>query len=167
MFPASLVETSAELHTGTLDLLTYINQLCDIIDASEPHIQALLPEVGRRARLLHDAQELHMQFPDPASRPPLYGIPVAIKDIFRVDSFPTHAGSQLPIELFIGPESDCVQTLRSAGVLILGKAVTRYFCWIRETTVSISSSSSGKKAKRRQVGSPTGKGRPPSSRLPL
>ena len=129
MFPASLVETSAELRTGMLDLLTYINQLCDIIDDSEPHIQALLPEAGRRTRLLHDAQELQMRFPDPASRPPLFGIPVAIKDIFRVDGFPTHAGSQLPIELFIGPESDCVHTLRSAGALVLGKAVTTEFAY--------------------------------------
>lgn len=129
MFPASLVETSAELQTGALDLLTYINQLCDLIDALEPHIQALLPEAGRRARLLHDAQEHQMRFPDPASRPPLYGIPVAIKDIFRVDGFPTHAGSQLPIEIFIGPESDCVRTLRSAGALVLGKAVTTEFAY--------------------------------------
>ena len=129
MFPASLVETSAELQTGALDLLTYINQLCDLIDASEPHIQALLPEEGRRARLLHEAQELHMHFPDPASRPPLFGIPVAIKDIFRVDGFPTHAGSQLPIELFIGPESDCVHILRLAGALILGKAITTEFAY--------------------------------------
>ncbi|MGZ3615931.1 MAG: amidase [Ktedonobacteraceae bacterium] len=129
MFPLSLVETSAELRTGMLDLLTYINQLCDIIDDSEPYIQALLPEVGRRTRLLHDAQELQMRFPDPSSRPPLFGIPVAIKDIFRVDGFSTHAGSQLPIELFIGPESDCMHTLRSAGALVLGKAVTTEFAY--------------------------------------
>jgi len=129
VFPSSLVETSAELRTGALNLLTYINQLCDLIDASEPHIQSLLPEAGRRSRLLHDARELHTRFPDPASRPPLFGIPVAIKDIFRVDGFPTHAGSQLPIELFIGPESVCVHTLRSAGALILGKAVTTEFAY--------------------------------------
>ncbi len=129
MFPASLVETAAELHTGELDLLTYINQLCDFIDALEPHIQALLPETGRRTRLLHEAKELQMRFPDPASRPPLFGIPVAIKDIFRVDGFLTQAGSQLPVELFIGPESDCVRMLRSAGALILGKAVTTEFAY--------------------------------------
>jgi Asp-tRNA(Asn)/Glu-tRNA(Gln) amidotransferase A subunit family amidase len=129
MFPASLVETSAALHTGELDLLSYINQLCDLIDASEPHIQALVPETGRRARLLHEAQELQIRFPNPASRPPLFGIPVGIKDIFRVDGFPTRAGSQLPIELFIGPESDCVRTLRSEGALILGKTATTEFAY--------------------------------------
>jgi Asp-tRNA(Asn)/Glu-tRNA(Gln) amidotransferase A subunit family amidase len=129
MLPASLVETAAALHTDELDLLSYINQLCDRIDASEPHIQALLPETGRRARLLHEAQKLQMRFPDPASRPSLFGIPVGIKDIFRVDGFPTRAGSQLPVELFKGPESDCVRALRSAGALILGKTATTEFAY--------------------------------------
>ena len=96
MFPASLVKTAAALHTGELDLLVYINKLCDIIDASEAEIQALLPETARRTRLLDEAQALQVRFPDPASRPPLFGIPVGIKDIFRVDGFPTRAGSQLP-----------------------------------------------------------------------
>src|SRR5438445_9730295 len=129
MFPASLVETAAALRTGELDLLVCINQLCDLIDASEPQIQALLPETDRRARLLYEAQELQMSFPNPASRPPLFGIPVGIKDIFRVDGFPTRAGSQLPAELFIGPESDCARTLRSVGALILGKTVTTEFAY--------------------------------------
>jgi Asp-tRNA(Asn)/Glu-tRNA(Gln) amidotransferase A subunit family amidase len=129
VIPASLLETTAALHAGELDLLVYINQLCDLIDASEPSIQALLPETGRRARLLHEAQELQMRFPDPTSRPPLFGIPVGIKDIFRVDGFPTRAGSQLPVELFNGPESDCVRTLRSVGALILGKTVTTEFAY--------------------------------------
>ncbi len=129
MFPASLVETAAALCTGELDLFAYINQLCDLIEAIEPQIQALLPEADRRARLLAEAQTLQGRFPDPASRPPLYGIPVGIKDIFRVEGFPTRAGSQLPAELFIGPESDCVHTLRSAGTLILGKTVTTEFAY--------------------------------------
>jgi len=129
MFPASLVETATALRTGELDLHNYINQLCDRIDEVEPHIQALLPETERRDRLLNDAQELLARFPDPANRPLLFGIPVGIKDIFRVDGFPTRAGSQLPPELFTGPESACVQTLRAAGALILGKTVTTEFAY--------------------------------------
>jgi len=129
MFPASLRETAVALHSGELDLLVYINQLCDLIDVSEPHILALLPETNRRERLLHEAQELQMRFPDPPSRPPLFGIPVGMKDIFRVDGFPTRAGSQLPAELFIGPESTCARTLRSLGALILGKTVTTEFAY--------------------------------------
>jgi Asp-tRNA(Asn)/Glu-tRNA(Gln) amidotransferase A subunit family amidase len=59
----------------------------------------------------------------------MFGIPVGIKDIFRVDGFPTRAGSQLPVELFSGPESACVRTLRSVGALILGKTVTTEFAY--------------------------------------
>ena len=129
MFFTSLIETAAALHTGELDLLNYINQLCDLIDMAEPRIQALLPEADRRARLLSEAQALQVRFPEPANSPPLYGIPVGIKDIFRVNGFPTRAGSQLPVELFTGPESDCVCALRSAGALILGKTVTTEFAY--------------------------------------
>jgi Asp-tRNA(Asn)/Glu-tRNA(Gln) amidotransferase A subunit family amidase len=127
--PAPLVETAAALRTGQLDLLAYINELCDRIDAAEPQIQALLPEAGRRARLLAEAQALQERFPDPANRPHLFGIPVGIKDIFFVDGFPTHAGSQLPPELFVGPEGDCVRLLHTAGALMLGKTVTTEFAY--------------------------------------
>jgi Asp-tRNA(Asn)/Glu-tRNA(Gln) amidotransferase A subunit family amidase len=129
MFPASLAETADALRSGEFDLLDYINQRCDLIDATEPQIHALLPESDRRARLLTEAQALQARFPDPGKRPPLFGIPVGIKDIFRVDGFPTRAGSQLPAELFIGPESECVRALRSAGVLILGKTITTEFAY--------------------------------------
>src|SRR2546425_255641 len=124
ILPAPLIETATALRTGEIDLLAYINELCDRIDAAESQIQALLPEVDRRARLLAEAQALQERFPDPAKRPPLFGIPVGIKDIFYVDGFPTRAGSQLPPELFVGPEGDCVRLLHTAGALILGKTVT-------------------------------------------
>jgi Asp-tRNA(Asn)/Glu-tRNA(Gln) amidotransferase A subunit family amidase len=129
ILPAPLIETAAALRTGELDLLAYFNELCDRIDAAEPQIQALLPEADRRARLLAEAQALQARFPNPANRPPLFGIPVGIKDIFFVDGLPTRAGSQLPQELFVGPEGDCVRALRSAGALILGKTVTTEFAY--------------------------------------
>jgi len=129
ILPAPLVETTTALRTGQLDLLAYINELCDRIDAAEPRIQALLSQADRRARLLAEAHTLQARFPDPANRPPLFGIPVGIKDIFFVDGFPTHAGSQLPPALFVGPEGDCVRSLYTAGALILGKTVTTEFAY--------------------------------------
>jgi len=126
---APLVETAAALRTGKLDLLTYINEICDRTEAVEPQIQALLPEADRRGRLIAEAQALQEHFPELANRPPLFGIPVGIKDIFFVDGFATRAGSQLPPKLFVGPEGDCVRTLRAAGALILGKTVTTEFAY--------------------------------------
>ncbi len=126
---APLVSTAEALRTGQLDLITYIDEICDRIDANEPALHALLPETDRRARLKADAAALQARFPDPASRPLLYGIPLGVKDTFRVDGFPTRAGSQLPPELFAGPEAACVTMLRAAGVLILGKTVTTEFAY--------------------------------------
>lgn len=128
-FPAELSKISALLHNDQIDLLTYIHQICDRIEALDSQIQALLPETGRRARLLKEAAGLKARFADPVTRPPLYGIPIGIKDIFNVDGFPTQAGSQLPPELFVGPEAACVKTLRAAGALILGKTVTTEFAY--------------------------------------
>jgi Asp-tRNA(Asn)/Glu-tRNA(Gln) amidotransferase A subunit family amidase len=55
----------------------------------EPKIRAFLEEPGRFARLRDDAASLVARFPDPGARPPLFGIPVAVKDIFNVDGFET------------------------------------------------------------------------------
>ncbi len=106
-----LVATAAALRSGQLDLLTLVDDVCNRIDAHEPRIHALVPEPDRRARLLREAAALQKRFPDPVSRPPLYGILLGIKDIFYAEAFPTHAGSQLPPELFIGSEASlCDQT---------------------------------------------------------
>ena len=114
---------------GSRDLANYVDEMCDRVDAVDPDIQALLPEPGRRERLRAEAAGLERRYPQPASRPPLYGALVAVKDIFHVDGFVTRAGSNLPPELFAGAEASCVTTLREAGALILGKSVTTEFAY--------------------------------------
>jgi Asp-tRNA(Asn)/Glu-tRNA(Gln) amidotransferase A subunit family amidase len=72
---------------------------------------------------------LESQYPDPASRPPLYGVPIGVKDISHVDGLPTYAGSRLPPHLLAGPEAECVTQLKNAGALVLGKTVTTEFAY--------------------------------------
>ena len=127
--PSPLVATATTLHSGQLDLLDYIDEACNRIDATDPRVHALLPETDRRKRLKAEATALQKRFPDPASRPALYGILVGVKDTFRVEGFPIQVGSQLPPELFAGPEAPCVTALRAAGVLILGKTITTEFAY--------------------------------------
>lgn len=127
--PAPLALTADALRSGKLDLLAYINELCDRIDATDPQIQALLPETDRRARLLREAGALQAMYSDPDSRPPLYSIPIGVKDIFYVDGFPTRGGSRLPEDVFVGEEAACVTMLRHAGALILGKTVSTEFAY--------------------------------------
>src|SRR5260370_8013790 len=129
ILPAPLAATAAALRSGQLDLQTYVDEVCNRIDATDPLVHAFLPEVDRSPRLEGDAAALQARLPDPAGRPPLYGIPVGVKDTFNVDGFPTQAGSQLPPELFVGPEATCVTMLRAGGALILGKTVTTEFAY--------------------------------------
>ncbi len=126
---APLSATAAALRSGELDLLDYIEQVCDRIERIDVHIESFLPESDRFARLKTAAKGLQDRFPDPASRPPLYGVLVGVKDIFRVDGFATRAGSQLPPELFEGDEAACVRKLKDAGALVLGKTVTTEFAY--------------------------------------
>ncbi|CUS04007.2 Amidase [Candidatus Promineifilum breve] len=113
----------------TLDLMTYLDELEQLVARREPEVLALLPEAGRFDRLRREASDLLRRYPDPMARPPLFGALVGVKDIFHVDGFVTHAGSELPPELFAGPEASCVTALRAAGALILGKTVTTQFAY--------------------------------------
>ncbi|MEO8971053.1 MAG: amidase, partial [Ktedonobacteraceae bacterium] len=129
LYPAPLARTAAALRSNRLNIHAYIDELCNRIAAVEPDIQALLPEPGRRERLHSEVENLRTHFSQEESRPPLYGIPVGVKDIFRVDGFPTRAGSELPKEEFAGPEAACVTALRNAGALMLGKTVSTEFAY--------------------------------------
>lgn len=95
----------------------------------EPQVRAFLPEEGRFERLRREFAALEARWPDPAKRPPLFGVPVGVKDIFHVDGFATRAGSRLPPEVLQGPEAPSVTALKEAGALILGKTVSTEFAY--------------------------------------
>lgn len=117
------------VRSNTGNLIRQINDMCDRIDANNPVIEALLPEGNRRERLLKEAEDLIKKYPDADNRPPLFGVLLGVKDIFRADGFLTRAGSALPAELFTGKEAVCVTLLKAAGALILGKTVTTEFAY--------------------------------------
>jgi Asp-tRNA(Asn)/Glu-tRNA(Gln) amidotransferase A subunit family amidase len=88
-----------------------------------------VPEPGRWERLAEDIKALESRWPEPSERPPLFGVPVAVKDIFHVDGLPTRAGSQLPPEALAGPQAEAVTHLKTAGAVIFGKSVTTEFAY--------------------------------------
>lgn len=127
---APLAPLAAELRTAdAARLAAYVTRLCDRIEAVEPRLRTLLPEPARRDRLRREAEALVARWPDAATRPPLFGVPVGVKDIVAVDGFPTRAGSAVPAESFAMPEASVVRRLRDAGALILGKTVTTEFAY--------------------------------------
>lgn len=131
MIPYSSLQTIAHhLRSGQWPLLAYLDWLETQVTEREERLQTLVPEDGRFDRLRRQAQLLLEQYPHPTERPPLFGVPIGVKDIFHVAGFTTRAGSQLPPELWAdAPEAASVTALRQAGALILGKTVTTEFAY--------------------------------------
>ncbi|MFC1742572.1 amidase [Candidatus Riflebacteria bacterium] len=120
-------ETIAAIARGELDLIAYLSGLCERIEKEEPELFAMVPETYAPEKILHQARQLLQKYPVEATRPPLFGVPVGVKDIFRVEEHPTRCGSNLPFELFAGEEACCVSRLKQAGCIIMGKTVTTEF----------------------------------------
>lgn len=129
LHPLPLAATAASLRGGEINLFAFIKEVCARVDALDSRVRAFLPEEGRRERLLREAEALASRFPEPGARPSLFGIPVGVKDLFRVDGFQTRAGSRLPPEAFAGAEASVVTRVRRAGALILGKTTTEEFAY--------------------------------------
>ena len=117
------------LRSGERPLLDYLDELEGHFNQREPEVLAFVAENGRFDRLRREAQHLLDQYPDPQSRPSLFGVPLGVKDIFHADGFVTQAGSKLPPEVIQGSEAESVTRLRRAGALVLGKTVTTEFAY--------------------------------------
>ena len=125
--PSSLTETARRCRDGERAAGAELTDRLDRLAAVDPEVEAFVPEDGRRERVLSAVERLPEE--PPAERPPLYGTPVGIKDVFHVDGFPTRAGSDVPAAALAGPEATVVERLHDAGVVVLGKTVTTEFAY--------------------------------------
>ena len=115
---------------ATTDLTDTLDEVRTRIDHANPDLQAFVNEPDRAHRLRTEAEQFADRWPDAATRPPLYGVPLGVKDVFRVDGLPTRAGSELPPEALAGPEASAVAKLRAAGAVVVGKTVTAEFAFM-------------------------------------
>lgn len=125
----SLSDIATQIKNRKLSPSKLIDQLCNRLDNWDGIVKAFLPESDRRSRLHHDLEKLNHTFPDPDKRPILFGIPIAVKDIFVAEGFETKGGSNLPAKEFEGKEAKSVTLLKNAGALVMGKTVTTEFAY--------------------------------------
>ncbi len=76
-----------------------------------------------RERVLAEAEALPSRFPDPSQRPPLFGVPIGVKDCFDVAGYPTTCGSHFYAEKngIAAADSAVAARLQQAGAVIMGK----------------------------------------------
>ena len=58
---------------------------------------------------------------------PLMGVPVSVKDLFKIEGMPVYAGSNIDVTDVIGDEGSFVKSLKKAGCIILGTVKTPEF----------------------------------------
>lgn len=127
--PQPLAPLVRSLRAGDRRPTALVDDLCDRLDAVDDDVRSVLPEPGRRDRLIREATALDARHDDPTSRPSLFGVPVGVKDIFHVDGYVTEAGASVPPSATTGGQSAAVDRLLDAGALHLGKTHTTEFAY--------------------------------------
>jgi Asp-tRNA(Asn)/Glu-tRNA(Gln) amidotransferase A subunit family amidase len=112
------------LQRGDRTPTEYAQRCLDRLEATEGDIHAFVDEDHRAERVRDEATTIEAAHDNSDIKPPFYGVPVGVKDIFSVEGLPTRAGSALPPEVFAGPEAAAVTARVDAGAVILGKTVT-------------------------------------------
>ncbi|MEO7775676.1 MAG: amidase family protein, partial [Steroidobacteraceae bacterium] len=122
LWAAPLSELAASLYSGQLDALAYAQHCLDRLDQTE-WVRAFA--CIDRARVLEAARVRDSMRPrrrSGAANPPLFGIPLAIKDNIDTADLPTAGGTPALDGLRPPRNAPVIDALLGAGGLIFGKA---------------------------------------------
>lgn len=92
----------------------------DRIEAVNPHVNAIV-SLRDRAAILAEADAADQALAEGAAAGPLFGLPVAIKDLALTKGLRTTFGSPIFAEFVPGEDDFFVARMRRAGAVIIGK----------------------------------------------
>ena len=118
--PETLAECVAALRAGTVTAAELLERSRARIAALDPEVNAFLGRTDELADRAAAAADRHLA-EDPATAPPLCGVPVALKDVLCLGGSETTAGSRI-LRGFRPPyTATAVQRLLDAGAVVVGK----------------------------------------------
>jgi Asp-tRNA(Asn)/Glu-tRNA(Gln) amidotransferase A subunit family amidase len=109
------------LRSGQITSQELVAHSLKAIDEANPTLNAFVSVDPEGA--LQAAKEADEERARGTDRGPLHGIPVAVKDIIDVAGQPTTSGSALFPDRLATTDATCVNALRIAGAIIIGKTV--------------------------------------------
>ncbi len=123
--PRTITEAAEFIRKGELSPSELLEQCLARLYKYEPRVRAwvYLDRDGAREQAVRLTAELKAG----QNRGPLHGIPVGVKDIIDVFDMPTGCGSKRWAQSFARRDATCVERLRQAGAVIMGKTVTTAF----------------------------------------
>jgi Asp-tRNA(Asn)/Glu-tRNA(Gln) amidotransferase A subunit family amidase len=123
--PTSARRTSQQIANDPLQVTALLDQCRNAVDARDAEIKAFQFVDWT----LVEEQAAHLQTVPVDKRGPLFGLPVAVKDIFDTADMPTTYGSTIYAGHRPSVDAACVARLRAAGAIIIGKTVTTEFAY--------------------------------------
>ncbi len=112
------------LREREISALELIESTLDRIDQIQPTFQPFTAVFGDQA--LESARQVDALKRD---RPPLAGIPIALKDLYDVAGERTGGGSRSREGHIAAADAEVTRRLRAAGAIIIGKTVTHEFAF--------------------------------------
>jgi Asp-tRNA(Asn)/Glu-tRNA(Gln) amidotransferase A subunit family amidase len=120
-------DAAAEIARGEISIEEYSRACLDRIQATDGEIRAFVHL--DREHALAQARALDERRAERRSMGPLYGVPVAVKDIIDTADYPTEWGSPIGAGRRSRHDATVVARLRAAGAVIIGKTVTTEFAY--------------------------------------
>ncbi len=126
--PLTITDAAKQIRSGELTPSSLLEICLARIDRYEPKVKAWI--YIDRERVRKEAEQLTKELKEGLDRGPLHGMPIGIKDIIDVYDMPTGCGSKLWANSYARKDATCVEKLRQAGALILGKTVTTAYAYL-------------------------------------
>ncbi|HUS32752.1 MAG TPA: Asp-tRNA(Asn)/Glu-tRNA(Gln) amidotransferase subunit GatA [Kofleriaceae bacterium] len=115
----SVAETAQKIAAGELTAVRVIDRYIERIRDVDRGLKAYLTLDAERARA--EAVAIDKRRAAGERLPRLAGVPISLKDVLVTRGMPTTAGSKI-LESFVAPyDAACVEKLKAAGAIMLGK----------------------------------------------
>jgi aspartyl-tRNA(Asn)/glutamyl-tRNA(Gln) amidotransferase subunit A len=123
----SLVAAAAAIRRKELSPVALAEAALARIEATEPVLEAYALITADLA--LEAARVAEAEIGAGRYRGPLHGIPVAVKDLYDMAGLPTTCSSAVRQDHFAEADAACVERLKAAGAVIVGKTHTHEFAY--------------------------------------
>src|SRR5476651_1933597 len=121
----SVAKMAEAIATRELSPVELMQALLARIEKLDPRLNAFIRVDGDQA--LAAAQAAETEIMAGRRRGPLHGVPVGIKDIIDVAGLPTTCHSKILQDNLATADAVCVEKLRGAGAVVVGKLSTHEF----------------------------------------